>query len=112
MLAAGAIAGVGIGARFGTTVELMAYLLLVAVALPLSAIDFAVRKVPDRILLPAVPMAVASLALAAGSAGSYDPWWRAVLAGAVSFLAYLTLALATGQLGLGDVLTELAKVRR
>jgi len=83
-------------------VELPAYLFLVAVALPLSAIDVAVRKIPDRILAPAVPAAIALLALAANSAGAYGDLGRAVLAGIVSLTAYLALALATGQLGLGD----------
>ena len=101
-LTSGVIAGVGIGVRFGTTVELPAYLFLVAVALPLSAIDVAVRKIPDRILAPAVPAAIALLALAANSAGAYGDLGRAVLAGIVSLTAYLALALATGQLGLGD----------
>lgn len=102
VLTAGAIAGVGIGARFGIRVELAAYLLLVAVALPLSAIDMAVRKVPDRILIPAVPAAVALLALAACSAGAYGALGRALLAGIATFAAYLALALVTGQVGLGD----------
>jgi leader peptidase (prepilin peptidase)/N-methyltransferase len=99
---AGAAAGAAMGVRFGLGTELAAYLLLVAVALPLSAIDIAVRKVPDRFLLPAVPAAVALLALSAHSAGTYAALGRAVLAGVVSFTAYLALALMTGQLGLGD----------
>jgi leader peptidase (prepilin peptidase)/N-methyltransferase len=102
VIAVGAIAGVGIGARFGTSVELAAYLLLLAVALPLSAVDFAVRKVPDRILFPATAGAVMLLTLTAANAGSYGAWWRAIVAGTLSFLFYLALALATGQLGFGD----------
>ncbi|WP_194909574.1 prepilin peptidase [Catenulispora rubra] len=85
--------------------ELAAYLLLVAVALPLSAIDLVARKVPDRILIPAVPAAVALLALAACSAGAYGALGRSVLAGIATLLAYLALALVTGQLGLGDCKT-------
>ncbi|MFL6115212.1 MAG: prepilin peptidase [Catenulispora sp.] len=98
----GALAGAAIGAKFGVGIELAAYLLLVAVALPLSAIDIAVRKVPDRILLPAVPAAIAILALAALSAGSYSALGRALLAGVTTFTAYLALALGTGELGFGD----------
>jgi leader peptidase (prepilin peptidase)/N-methyltransferase len=98
----GAIGGAAMGVRFGTSVELAAYLLLVAAALPLSTIDIAVRKVPDRILLPAVPAAIALLALAAHSAGAYGALGRALLAGVAAFAAYLLLALGSGQLGLGD----------
>lgn len=98
----GVVAGMAIGARFGMGLELTAFLLLVAVALPLSAIDVAVRKVPDRILIPATPAAIALLALASHSAGTYSALGRALLAGVVTFGAYLVLAVVTGQLGLGD----------
>jgi leader peptidase (prepilin peptidase)/N-methyltransferase len=101
-VAAGVTAGMMIGARFGIGLELTAYLLLVAVALPLSAIDIAIRRVPDRIVLPAVPAAIALLALAAHSAGTFSSLGRALFAGVATFVAYLALALATGQLGLGD----------
>ncbi|MFL6114276.1 MAG: prepilin peptidase [Catenulispora sp.] len=99
---AGTVAGIAMGVRFGIGVQLAAYLLFVAVALPLSAMDMAVRKVPDRILLPAVPAAVALLALAAHSAGAYGALGRALVAGSATFVAYLALAVASGQLGLGD----------
>lgn len=98
----GAAAGAAVGARFGFGVELAAYLLLVAVALPLSAIDVAARKVPDRILLPAVPAAIALLALAAHSTRDFGALGRALLVGVATFVAYLLLALGTGQLGFGD----------
>jgi leader peptidase (prepilin peptidase)/N-methyltransferase len=98
----GAIAGTAMAVRFGTGVQLAAYLLLVAVALPLSAVDIAVRKVPDRILIPAVPAAIALLALAAHQTGAYGALGRALLAGIATFGAYVLLALATGQVGLGD----------
>ncbi|NUP46293.1 MAG: prepilin peptidase [Catenulispora sp.] len=98
----GAIAGTAVAVRFGTGVQLAAYLLFVAVALPLSAIDIAVRKVPDRILVPAVPAAIALLALAAHHAGACGELGRALLAGIATFGAYVVLALATGQVGLGD----------
>lgn len=99
---AGTAAGAAAGARFKFGAELAAYLLLVAVALPLSAIDVAIRKVPDRILLPAVPAASALLALAAHSAEDFSALGRALLVGVATFAAYLLLALATGQLGFGD----------
>src|SRR2546430_6601357 len=50
----GGILGLLIGARFELRAELPAFLLLLAVAVPLSAIDLAVRTVPDRLLLPAI----------------------------------------------------------
>ncbi|GAA2001360.1 A24 family peptidase [Catenulispora subtropica] len=102
ILIAGPAAGAAIGVRFGVGIELAAYLSLVAVALPLSAIDIAVRKVPDRILIPALPAAVALLALSAHCEGTYSALGRALLAGCATFAAYLALALGTGQLGLGD----------
>lgn len=101
-IGSGVVAGAAVAARFGLGAELAAYLLLVAVALPLSAFDIAVRKVPDRILLPAVPATIALLALAAHSAGTYGALGRALLAGVATFAAYLLLALGSGQLGLGD----------
>jgi leader peptidase (prepilin peptidase)/N-methyltransferase len=99
---AGTVAGVAMGAKFGAGMELAAFLLLVVVGLPLSAIDLAVRKVPDRILIAAAPAAIALLALAAHDGGTYGAFVRALLAGVAVFVAYLALALGTGQLGFGD----------
>ncbi|MEY9861351.1 leader peptidase (prepilin peptidase)/N-methyltransferase [Catenulispora sp. GAS73] len=98
----GTVAGVAIAARFGLGVELAAYLLLVVAAILLSTIDLATYTMPDRIMAPAACAAVFLLAVAAFSADSAVPWWRAVAAGAASFVGYLILALVTGQLGLGD----------
>lgn len=99
----GAVIGVVVAARAVTAWTAMAWLVLLAVALPLSAIDAMTCRLPDRVLLPAIPVCAAMLALAAASAGDYGPLWRALMAGAFVFAGFTALALAApGQLGFGD----------
>lgn len=95
--------GVGIASRVAPGLLAAAGLILLAVALPLSAIDATTRKLPDRLLLPAIPLCAALLGMAAVRADEYGPLWRALAAAAVVFLAFTALALALpGQLGFGD----------
>jgi leader peptidase (prepilin peptidase)/N-methyltransferase len=85
---------------------LLASVLLMAVALPLSVIDAATRTLPDRIVLPAVLGVVVLLALGAAQVSDARPLERALAAGLVVFAAFTTMALAApGQLGFGDCKT-------
>ncbi|MBO1766984.1 A24 family peptidase [Allobranchiibius sp. GilTou38] len=77
-----------------------AYVVLIAVALPLAAIDLDVHRLPDRLTLPAIPVIALLLAL------DWDVHRlpRALLCGALAGTVFLLLALAVpGGLGLGDV---------
>lgn len=79
---------------------LPAYAGLLAVALPLAAIDLDVHRLPDRVTLPAVPVLAVLLALDWDADRMFRAFVGAGLAGAV----FLLLALAVpGGMGLGDV---------
>lgn len=101
--ALGAALGSGLALRLHPPALAVACLVLLAVALPLSTIDAVTRKLPDKLVLPALAGCAALLAIAAGTAGGYGPFWRALAAAAVVFLAFTTLALIMlGGLGFGD----------
>jgi leader peptidase (prepilin peptidase)/N-methyltransferase len=99
------LSGALVGSRFGMQARLPAYLYLAAIAPVLAAVDAATRKLPDRILLPSFPVAVALLGFAAWRGYDAELLWRGVLAGALLFAVFLLLALVSppGSLGLGDV---------
>jgi leader peptidase (prepilin peptidase)/N-methyltransferase len=83
---------------------LAAYLCLGVLGVVLAAIDADVHRLPDPLVLPSYPAAIALLAVASWSTGSWGALLRAVLAGAVLWVAYLLLALVSpGGLGFGDV---------
>lgn len=109
----GATFGSLVGARFGLSARLPAYLYLAAIAPALGAADATAHRLPNRVLLPAYPIAAVLLAFAAWQLGDASPLWRALAAGTLLFTVFLAVALvaAPGSLGFGDVLTELAKVR-
>jgi leader peptidase (prepilin peptidase) / N-methyltransferase len=99
----GVVLGLGVVLRVSPAPLAAAGLVLLAAGLPLSAIDATTRKLPDRLLLPAIPICATFLALTAVCAGDYGPFWRALAAAAAVFLAFTALALAApGQLGFGD----------
>jgi leader peptidase (prepilin peptidase)/N-methyltransferase len=99
----GCMLGICLTARVHPTFFAAACLALLAVAIPLSAIDAAARTLPDRLLLPAIPACIALLALAAAHESEYWPLWRALAAGALVFAAFTFLALSVpGGLGFGD----------
>jgi leader peptidase (prepilin peptidase)/N-methyltransferase len=89
--------------RFGWRSPLAAYSFLAATGAVLSAADFAARRVPNLIVLPAYPIAAALLVIASAPSG----WWPLARAGiATAGLGgfYLTLGLAfPAGMGLGDV---------
>ena len=83
---------------------LAAYLCLGVLGVVLAAIDADVHRLPDSLVLPSYPAAIALLAVASWATGSWGALLRAVLAGAVLWVAYLLLALVSpGGLGFGDV---------
>jgi leader peptidase (prepilin peptidase)/N-methyltransferase len=90
--------------RFGWSAPLPAYCYFGAVAAVASASDVAVRRIPNRAVLPAYLIAPALLALASAASGS---WWS-LARGGITLAAfagfYLTLGLGfPGGMGLGDV---------
>lgn len=79
--------------------------LVTAVCAHLAAIDLDVHRLPDALMWPLLGGVVAGLGLAALGAGDPEPWFRALIAGAVCAGGYLLLALVTllarGSMGLG-----------
>lgn len=91
-------------ARFGVTVELGAYLVLVAVYVALALIDLDTQRLPDVLTLGVLPPFVALLAGASASSGDWAALVRALIAGAALFAFYfLLLVIYPGGMGFGDV---------
>lgn len=73
---------------------------LTVLGVTLAAVDAAVHRLPDALVLPAWPLTVAGLALA----GDHDALLRALAASAVCLAAYGAVHLAApAALGFGDV---------
>jgi leader peptidase (prepilin peptidase)/N-methyltransferase len=92
------VVGAALGWRVGPAgvVALGAWLAVLAVGIPLVAIDLAVHRLPDPLVLPAL-LVVAVLAAAAGEV-------RALVAGLALLAGYALVALAPrSDLGFGDV---------
>jgi len=84
----------------GYAADLPAFLALAFVAVVLTLIDISHRRLPNAIVLPAVPVFVALLAVT----GEWGALLRAVAAGAALFAFYLTIALISPRgMGMGDV---------
>jgi leader peptidase (prepilin peptidase)/N-methyltransferase len=95
-VAVGAVAGAALGWRLGVAVVLALWLVVLAVGVPLAAIDLGAHRLPDPLVLPALAL-VAALALAIGLP-------RALLGGAILATVYAALALLPRSgLGFGDV---------
>jgi leader peptidase (prepilin peptidase)/N-methyltransferase len=90
--------------RVGVRPELLAYSALAAVCVPLAAIDVLERRLPAKLLMPAYPIVVALLALAAIAKHNGTALLRS-LAGMIFVLVfYLIIALAApGALGAADI---------
>jgi len=102
-LATAAVLAVLLG-RFAGRPDVAAFAFLGVLGVVLAAIDLAVRRLPDRLTLPAYPVAVALLAAAAVAGHEPGSLLRALLGGAALTGAYLLLALLRpGQLGTGDI---------
>jgi leader peptidase (prepilin peptidase)/N-methyltransferase len=90
--------------RFGGQPLTLALGFLGAVGVALAAIDLSVQRLPDRLTLPAYPVLIALLAVAAVAGHDLATLGRALLGGLVMAGGYLLLGLVRpGQLGGGDV---------
>jgi leader peptidase (prepilin peptidase)/N-methyltransferase len=90
--------------RFAGQPGVLAFGFLGALGVALSAIDIAVHRLPDRLTLPAYPVLITLLAVAAAIGHDGGALVRALLGGVVLAVGYLLLALLRpGQLGGGDV---------
>lgn len=97
------IAGAG-GLVAQTWSEHLTLTALAIVAGLLVTIDFAVHRLPDRLVLLAAILAAGGLAVAALEADAWGSWIRALLAGAAVGGGFLLLALAgPSGMGFGDV---------
>ena len=72
-----------------------------AVAVPLSFIDLAVHRLPDRLTLPAAGWVLAWLGVAALAGGTGSAWLRAGLAGLACGLGFALVTLVFGARGFG-----------
>ena len=85
-------------------IVLAAFLYLAAISVALAMIDLDTHTLPNRVLLPAYPVAAVLLAAAALVAGEPERLITTVIGGAALFCLYLVLALISpGGMGLGDV---------
>lgn len=90
--------------RFGDRPESVVFGFLALVGVALALIDLAVKRLPDRLTLPAYPVLGALLALTAIIEHHGPALGRALLGGLGLAVCYLILAmLSGGQLGGGDV---------
>ncbi len=90
--------------RFAGQPDVVAFGFLGAVGVALAAVDLSVRRLPDRMTLPAFPALIMALAAAAVIGHDGRALARALLGGVALALGYLLLALARpGHLGGGDI---------
>lgn len=88
------------GWRFGFNAALPVYLFLAALSIALSAIDLDTKRLPDRIVLPAYPIAVGLGLLTVIDHGAW-PLIRACIGGAILAAIYLLLWILTSGKGIG-----------
>jgi leader peptidase (prepilin peptidase) / N-methyltransferase len=90
--------------RFGGQPDVLAFGFLGVLGVALAAIDIAVQRLPDPLTLPAYPILIVLLAIAALAGHDFAALGRALLGGLALGGAYLILALLRpGQLGGGDI---------
>jgi len=90
--------------RFGGQPDMLAFCFFGALGVALAAIDLSVQRLPDRLVLPAYPVMIALLAIAALMGHNAEALGRALLGGVVLGGTYLALALLRpGGIGGGDV---------
>ena len=91
-------------ARFADSAAVLAFGFLGVLAVALSGIDIAVSRLPDKLTLPAYPVLLLLLGVAALAGHAGGAFLRALLGGVVLICAYFLLAVVRpGQLGAGDV---------
>lgn len=90
--------------HFAWQADAAAFAFLGLLSVMLAAIDIAVKRLPDKIILPAYPVLLALLVMAAVADRAPGALLRALLGGLSLGAVYLLLTLiAPGQLGRGDV---------
>jgi len=90
--------------RFGGQPDMVALGFFGALGVALAAIDIAVKRLPDPLTLPAYPILIALLAVAAVISDDLGALGRALLGGLALSGCFLLLALIRpGQLGGGDI---------
>jgi leader peptidase (prepilin peptidase)/N-methyltransferase len=90
--------------RFGGTAQAVPFAFLGTLGVALAAIDIAVQRLPDQLVLPAFPVLISLLALAALLERDSAGLIRALLGGLALGAGFLLLALVRpGQLGGGDI---------
>lgn len=82
---------------------LFAYLLLTLCLVVLSAVDLGARRVPNRVVLPALAAVSAGLIMASGASGRWDAVAGAAVGGCGSAGALWLVRRISPGLGLGDV---------
>lgn len=98
-----AVVGVRL-AQLDLLAALPAFLYFVAVGVALTAIDLDVRRLPDRIVLPAYPVLAVLLAAAALTQGQPASLLRAVVGATASYAAFYAVMFAyPAGMGFGDV---------
>jgi leader peptidase (prepilin peptidase) / N-methyltransferase len=102
--AAGGLAGGLLAAALTAAPELPLFLALAVLGVLLAAVDLACRRLPHKLVMPALWLATVLFAGLALATGAWGAWIRAVLAAAVLGGLFLLLAnLPGGGLGHGDV---------
>ena len=90
--------------RFGDSPQAIPFTFLGVLGVMLAAIDVSVQRLPDRLVLPAFPLLISLLALAAWPERDGAGLIRALLGGLALGAGFLVLALLRpGQLGGGDI---------
>jgi leader peptidase (prepilin peptidase) / N-methyltransferase len=90
--------------RFGGQPDLLAFVFLGALGVTLAAIDISVQRLPDRLVLPAYPVMIVLLGIAALIGHNGTALVRALIGGLALAGVYLVLALLRpGGIGGGDV---------
>jgi leader peptidase (prepilin peptidase) / N-methyltransferase len=90
--------------RFGGQLDVLAFGFFGVLGVALAAIDIAVQRLPDRLTLPAYPILIGLLAVAAITGHDFAALLRALLGGLSLAGLFLLLALIRpGQMGGGDI---------
>jgi leader peptidase (prepilin peptidase)/N-methyltransferase len=90
----------GTAAKFGLSAELPGYLFFAAISVALAVIDLDTRRLPDKIVLPSYPIALASGLLTAIN-GGWSPFVHAMIGGLALWALYAAIWFITGGAGMG-----------